>query len=332
MKGSKNYRNGKFENEAETPMMNGDASYFKMIKKQFESDPLREPQKPLPTVKPKFLPPPTDDTFRLTWFGHSSYLLQIAGKNILVDPVFSQRTSPFQFIGTKQFLGTDILTPSELPDIDLLIQTHDHYDHLDYLAILELKEKIKKVVAPLGVAPHLERWGIAPEIITELDWSENCEPFAGMTLTAATARHFSGRGLTNRASTLWTSYILKTPDKTIYIGGDSGYGTHFKEIGEKYGPFDLSILECGQYNEWWSHIHMMPEEVVQAHLDLKSKVLLPVHWGKFRLAFHPWKEPIERLMVKAKAENITVITPKIGETVYSDKPQEAQTVWWGDVA
>ncbi len=329
IRNSKNFKNGKFENEEDTPMLSADASYPKMMAKFFKNDPLREPQKPLPTIKPVFLPPPTDDSYRLIWFGHSSYLLQIAGKNILVDPVFCERASPFQFMGTKRFLGTDIVSTKDLPEIDLLIQTHDHYDHLDTEAITQLKNKVKQVVAPLGVAAHLEKWGIAPEKITELDWWESHQPFDDIKLTTTTARHFSGRGLTNRASTLWTAYILETPHKKIYLGGDSGYGKHFKEIGENHGPFDLTILECGQYNEWWSHIHLMPEEVVQAHIDLKGKALLPVHWGKFALAYHPWQEPIERLTAKAKAENVVVNTPKIGETLHSNLI--SASTWWKSV-
>lgn len=329
IKDSKNFNGKVFLNEEITEVNSGGSNMFEIFKKFFfDKDPHREPQKPLPTIKPTFLPPPTDDSYRIVWFGHSSYLLQIAGKNILLDPVFSERTSPFQFIGTKRFKGTDIVSAKDLPEIDLLIQTHDHYDHLDYQTITQLKGKIKQVVAPLGVAAHLERWGIDAEKITELDWWESYQVFDDLKLTATTARHFSGRRITNRATTLWTAYILETPHKKIYLGGDSGYGKHFKEIGEKFGPFDLSILECGQYNEWWKNIHMMPEETVQAHLDLKSKVLLPVHWGKFSLAFHAWQEPIQRLTAKAKTENVAVITPKIGETVYSDKPQEVQNAWW----
>ena len=177
IKDSKNNKNGKFLNEEDTPMMSKDASYFTMMKKMFEKDPLREPQKPLPFVKPTFLPPPTDENYRITWFGHSSYLLQVYGKNILVDPVFCERPSPFQFLGVKRFLGTDFITTKELPEIDLLIQTHDHYDHLDYQAILDLKSKVKKYIAPLGVAAHLEKWGVNPELIIELDWWESAEPF-----------------------------------------------------------------------------------------------------------------------------------------------------------
>ena len=180
---------------------------------------------------------------------------------------------------------------------------------------------------PLGVGAHFEKWGIDTSRITEFDWWEKAEIAPGIRLTATPARHFSGRSLTDRGKTLWTSYVLETDSTKLYIGGDSGYGPHFKEIGEKYGPFDITILECGQYNNYWPLIHMMPEQTVQAHLDLKGKVLLPVHWGKFVLALHPWNEPIERLTAEAEKKSVTVTTPLIGEQIMPDSILP-QTKWW----
>jgi L-ascorbate metabolism protein UlaG (beta-lactamase superfamily) len=330
IKASKNYKNGKFENEEHTEMMAGDASYPKMIKKMFEKDPLRQPNKPIPTGISNFEQAIHTDEFKITWFGHSSYLLQVAGKNILVDPVFSERTSPFQFLGTKRFEGTDIIAVRDLPNIDLLLLTHDHYDHLDYELMKQLNSRVKEVITPLGVGAHLERWGFQENLITELDWWESIDIFQECKITSTTARHFSGRGLSNLQSTLWSSYIFESPNHKIFIGGDSGYGSHFKKIGDQYGPFDFTILECGQYNEWWPNIHMFPEQVVQAHLDLKGKVLMPVHWGKYVLAYHAWNESIERLHQAALQSNVTLATPKIGETMHSKNLNSK--AWWRAIA
>ena len=329
IKASKNFKNGKFENEEHTEMMAGDASYTGMIKKMFEKDPKRQPSKPLPTGIFNFEQPRTTDEFKITWFGHSSYLLQVAGKNILVDPVFSERTSPFQFIGTRRFDGTDIISVKDLPKIDLLLLTHDHYDHLDFEVMKQLSKQVKQVITPLGVSAHLERWGFDENSITELDWWESIDVFEQFKITSTTARHFSGRGLSNRQSTLWSSYIFESQNHKLFLGGDSGYGNHFKKIGEQYGPFDLTILECGQYNEWWPQIHMFPEQVVQAHLDLKGRVLMPVHWGKYVLAYHPWNEPIDRLHKAATQCQISLATPKIGETM-SSKNMISET-WWREI-
>ena len=202
----------------------------------------------------------------------------------------------------KAFDGSDIYTVDDFPEIDFLILTHDHYDHLDYKTIKKLKPKVKTIYCSLGLSSHLIYWGFNENIITEMDWWQTNKMADDMTLTAAPARHFSGRGL-KRYKTLWSSFILKTSSYNLYLGGDSGYDSHFKEIGEKYGPFDIAILESGQYNTAWPLIHMMPEQTVQAALDLKAKVLLPVHWGKFTLAMHPWNEPVQRVL-KAAAHKI----------------------------
>jgi L-ascorbate metabolism protein UlaG (beta-lactamase superfamily) len=213
-----------------------------------------------------------------------------------------------------------------MPGIDVLIQTHDHYDHLDYISVSALRPKVKKIVTTLGTGSHFEYWGYDPAIITELDWWETTSIAAGIKLTATPGRHFSGRGIM-RGKTLWAGFILKTPAHTIYIGGDSGYDTHFKEIGSKYGPFDIAILECGQYNAHWPHIHMMPEETAQAAVDLNAKRLLPVHWAKFTLALHPWNDPIKRVVKKAAALNLPITTPEIGEPVVIGKSYP-EAHWW----
>ncbi len=326
IKKSPYYKDGVFQYPESTPLMTKEASYLKMIQLQFKTDEAREPTIPLPSVKTNLKKVPTNN-FQITWFGHSSYLLQIDGKNILVDPVFSKAASPVDFVGAKRFPGTDVYSLKDMPPLDAILLTHDHYDHLDYEVITQLKDSAVKFYMPLGVGAHLEHWGIDTSRITELDWWDKTEIITGIRLTATPARHFSGRGLTDRGKTLWTSYVIESDSSRIYVGGDSGYGPHFKTIGEKFGSFDLTILECGQYHTYWPLIHMMPEEVVQAHLDLKGKVLFPVHWGKFALGFHPWKEPIERLMIRADANAVKVTTPKIGEQILSEGSLP-QSKWW----
>jgi L-ascorbate metabolism protein UlaG (beta-lactamase superfamily) len=220
-----------------------------------------------------------------------------------------------------------------MPPLDAVIITHDHYDHLDYETILQLIPKTKHFHTSLGVGEHLEHWGIPSAAISEYDWWEEGTIADGIRITAAPARHFSGRGIV-RNTTLWSSFILKTQAHTLYLGGDSGYDTHFATIGEKYGPFDLVILECGQYNTGWKFIHLMPEEVVQAAQDLRATALLPVHWGKFTLALHAWDEPIRRVTTSAKERGMLVTTPRIGEVVPLETGNSQQLPcehWWETV-
>lgn len=321
---SPNYRDGSFRNLTPTSMLVKGASYFTIMREFMKDKPGRYPQTTIPVVKTDLNKLPFGQP-ALIWFGHSSYLLVLEGKRILVDPVFSDRPSPIQFIGTKSFAGR-VYSPNDLPDIDLLLLTHDHYDHLDYSTIAHLKSRVKKVLAPLGVGEHLVYWGLSPTSIQEFDWWEGAEAFDDIYITATPARHFSGRGLI-RNKTLWTSYVLQTLHHKIFVGGDSGYDTAFTTIGEKFGPFDLALLECGQYDKNWPNIHMMPEETVQASIDLQAKVLMPVHWGKFVLSNHTWRDPIVRATTKAKELNVKTTTPIIGELVLINGSFPA-TEWW----
>jgi L-ascorbate metabolism protein UlaG (beta-lactamase superfamily) len=321
---STNYKNGVFNNLSRTPVMAEDSSFWKTLKSYLNKPKDTSPPAILPSVRTNLHSLPAGNPV-IVWFGHSSYLLHINGMHILVDPVFSGHAAPFSFM-VKAYPGSNIYSVDDLPVIDLLIQTHDHYDHLDYTTITQLKSKIKKIVTALGVGSHFEYWGFDKNIISEFDWWNTQTVAPGIALTAAPARHFSGRGI-KRGKTLWASFILKTATHNIYIGGDSGYDTHFKEIGNKYGPFDIAILEAGQYNAHWPHIHMMPEETVQACADLQAKVLLPVHWGKFTLSLHPWNEPVKRVIKKAAELNIKVTTPMIGEPVILDSSYPSSH-WW----
>ncbi len=318
-----NYQEGEFKNNTLTPVKPDNVSYWDMLSKVIKGNENGYPKKTIPHLNPDFR---TTKNFKLTWFGHSSYLIQVDNINILVDPVFSKRPSPFQFIGTQRFKGTDFINIEDLPTIDIVLITHDHYDHLDYDVILKLKDSDAQFVTSLGVGAHLEFWGVKMNKITELTWQETANTIGNISFKALPARHFSGR-LFKRNQTLWSSFILQTENNKIYIGGDSGYDVHFKQIGELYAPFDLAILECGQYNKMWPLIHMFPEEVLQASKDLKAKYLLPVHWGKYKLALHNWDEPINELMIQADKINVNVLTPQLGES-FSLTDNLPQTNWW----
>jgi L-ascorbate metabolism protein UlaG (beta-lactamase superfamily) len=328
IKKSFNYsiKEGNFKNLSETPIMAAYASYFKLLKAYIWKKNPTEPDEVVPYTETD-LKSEAPEKPRVIWFGHSTYLIQIKGKNILMDPVFSERTSPVQYAGSKRYAGTERYSLADFPRIDFVIISHDHYDHLDYGTISQLDSKGIKFFTPLGVGAHLESWGIADSQITEFDWWEGAEIAEGLKLTATPARHFSGRSITNRNSTLWASFVLSSQEYCIYLGGDSGYDTHFKVIGDKFGPFDLVILECGQYHPYWPNIHMMPEETVQAAIDLRGKILLPVHWGKFTLALHSWNDPINRVEKKAKESNVRITTPMIGESLVIDSFYPHKQ-WW----
>lgn len=322
---SPNYKNGAFQNQHETPQFTEGANFVKVSREFFFGKSERkQPMQPIAAEKTdlKALDPTKD---LIVWFGHSSYFMQLNGKRILVDPVLSGSASPVSFT-TKSFKGTDVYSVDDFPEIDYLFITHDHYDHLDYKTVRALRNKVKRVITALGVGAHLEKWGYDSGKITERDWYEEVKMDGGFTAVAMPSRHFSGRGF-KRNSTLWTSFVLQTPDKKIYIGGDSGYDSHFKEIGAKYGPFDLVILENGQYNKYWKHIHMMPEETVQAAIDLKAKKLFPVHWSKFALALHQWDEPINRVVQEAERKGIALMHPNIGSATYLNE-STGNTKWW----
>lgn len=320
---SPNYKNGSFQNLSKTNAMAEDASFFKTMREFLHKPKTVQPPGPLPSVRTDLKNLRSDKPV-LIWFGHSSYLVKINGKIILADPVLSGNAAPLSFM-VKAFKGADAYSVGDLPKIDVLLLTHDHYDHLDYKTILKLKGSVRTVVCSLGVGSHLEHWGFAGNIIKELDWWENTHT-DGMFFTAVPGRHFSGRGI-KRGQSLWSGFVLKAGDHTLFLGGDSGYDSHFKEIGSKYGPFDLAVLECGQYNKAWPNIHMMPEETAQAAVNLGAKALLPVHWGKFSLAMHPWDESIKRVLKKAAELNLAVATPLIGEPLVIGEKLPVKE-WW----
>ena len=326
IKKSAQYSDGAFQNQSPTPTFTGGGTFYSvMVDFIFGKHERKVPEYTLPSIKRDLTVQPAAKP-EITWFGHSSYLIQINGLNVLVDPVFSGRTSPVSYLGNKAYEGADIYKAADMPRIDVMVITHDHYDHLDYETILKLKDSVGVFVTSLGVGSHLEYWGVPAEKIKELDWWETASINEDTKFIAAPARHFSGRGMI-RNKTLWSSFIFKTKGYSIYLGGDSGYDQHFAKIGNEYGPFDLAILEDGQYNAFWANIHMMPEEAARAAHDLKAKVLLPVHWGKFSLATHAWDESISRVLQEAEILKLKVITPEIGEQVILDSILPASK-WW----
>ncbi|MEQ9402902.1 MAG: MBL fold metallo-hydrolase [Cyclobacteriaceae bacterium] len=330
MQSSSNFEEGKFQNTVTTNMDMPFKTVVKVVKEQFFGDKtLREPQRVIATrpFNAKDFESLPNDTMAITWFGHSSILIRIEGKTILTDPVLvGERASMFSFLGPKRFNYDHHVTLDELPKIDMVLISHDHYDHLDYPTIKELATSVEKFYVPLGVGAHMEHWGVPADKVTELNWWDEIKE-GELTLALTPTRHFSGRAIRDRFKTLWGSWAIIGSKKRIYFSGDSGYFPGFKEIGEKYGPFDLTFMECGAYNEGWSEIHMFPEETAQAHLDVQGKILMPIHWGKFDLSLHPWKESVQRLQKMALEENIELFTPEVGRTILLSDTT-VNTSWW----
>jgi L-ascorbate metabolism protein UlaG (beta-lactamase superfamily) len=321
---SDHYKNGKFFNLSPTPTLAKGKSMATVLLERINRPRSVTPSAPLPSVKTS-LQHLSSDKPAIVWFGHSSYLIECKGVRILVDPVFSGHASPLPGL-VNAFKGSDIYGADDFPAIDYLIITHNHYDHLDKRTLSLLMPKISRIYTSLGVGKDITSCSQTNVPVTEMDWWETGQLQENVSLTATPGRHFSGRGLVQRGS-LWSSFVLELFGYRIFIGGDSGYDTHFKKIGEMFGPFDLAILECGQYDLAWHNIHLLPEETAQAAIDLNAKVLLPVHWAKFALANHPWNEPPRRLLAKAKELGLRVTTPMIGKAVIVDEvyPDE---VWW----
>lgn len=325
---SDNYKKGKFINRGNVQMSMDFKKFTKSLIGYFSPTPNTKPRIDIAVQKIDSVHiAQYKDSTRMVWFGHSTFLLQIHGKNILIDPMFGDVPAPHPALGSKRFSDELPIEIDKLPQIDAVILSHDHYDHLDYGSILKLKDKVGHFFTPLGVRVHLQEWGVDPRNITELDWWQE-QAFEDLTFRCTPAQHFSGRGVNDRGNTLWASWIITSNTENIFFSGDSGYGTHFKEIGDKYGPFDFAMMECGQYNEMWKEIHMMPEETAQAGLDLKARMIMPIHWGAFKLAMHSWTDPIERLMTKASDLQVPVYVPQIGEPIYITDQEIKNSNWW----
>lgn len=328
---SPNSTDGLFVNQIPTPMDMDFGSLVSIFWDFLNPDPNREPDKSIQVQKIDSLTivNKNQELTRITWFGHSAFLLEIYGMNLLLDPMLGDVPAPHPLLGSSRYNEESPISIEELPQIDAVLFSHDHYDHLDYGSILKLKEKVNTFYVPLGVGVHLEEWGIEKRRIRELDWWDEIQ-HDSLKLVFAPSRHFSGRGLSDRSKTLWGSWIIQSSNQNIYFSGDSGYGPHFKEIGEKYGPFDFAMMECGQYNERWRNIHLMPEETVTASLDLRAKLMMPIHWGAFTLALHNWTDPVERATKEAVKYDLPVTTPQIGEPIVLSDSTFPTSSWWLD--
>lgn len=322
-----NFDGKKFHNEED---------FSAVMDKNAAPDPLtfskRQPRPDFefPTKMPDYLSDPENrlplEEFRVTWFGHSSLLLQMHGMNILIDPVFSEMISPVSWVGSKRFSHPPV-SVAQLPEIDILILSHDHYDHLDYDVICEIDPKVKQYIVPLGVENHIKRWKVKAEKITNMAWWEETE-INGLTIACTPSQHFSGRKLVDNMTTLWCSWVLKDDYHKIFENGDSGFAPHFEKIHEKYGDFDFALMECGQYDVQWPKVHMFPEQSAHAAKVLGAKVVQPIHWGAIVLSRHGWDDPVERFLLAAEKENLTVITPYIGQTARLETPSLFMERWW----
>ena len=291
----------------------------------------RIPGSPLPSTDPRsaWRNGPTTG-LRATWLGHSTVLIEIDGARILTDPVWGPRASPTRFLGPKRFQPVPVAL-TQLPPIDAVVISHDHYDHLDFSTIRALRRSRVPFVTTLGVGAHLERWGIAPDRITELDWWEDHRvPETDLVITAAPAQHFSGRGLNDRNSTLWASMALRGPRHAVFFSGDTGLTTEYATVRERLGPFDLVMLEIGAFHPSWGDIHLGPDNALEAHALLGGGVLLPVLWGTFALAMHDWDEPIERLVAEASKRNLQLMLPRLGDPAEPDH-EPRLLPWWREV-
>lgn len=305
--------------------MNKDMKFFDTLIKWFQKGESRAPEKTLPSISfnmEEFKKKSED--IKVSWFGHSSFILNINEKIILVDPVFSEEASPVKYM-VKRFQKSPAKL-DDLKDVDYILISHDHYDHLDMKVAKFFRDKKAKYITPLGISSHLIGWGVSKDKIIELNWWENIV-VDNIEFISTPAQHFSGRGLTDRNKTLWSSWVINSKKHRVFFSGDSGYDSHFKEIGDKYGPFDIAFLESGQYNDAWKEVHMHPEDAVQAFFDLKADKYFPIHWGMFVLSFHRWYEPVERIITESQNRPLNLVTPVLGEIVMINDNLKT-TKWW----
>ena len=326
---SPHYINGKFQNLVPVQVMSDDSGENRFVataKFLFGDKSALSPQEPMLSHKTDLKKLDIKQDL-VVWMGHSTFYMQLGGRRILIDPVFSSYASPVFFIN-KAFSGSNIYTAADMPDIDVLAISHDHWDHLDYPTVMALKDKIKNIVCPLGVGEYFEQWGFDLQILHEEDWDKEIKIAEDFSIHILPSQHFSGRFLTQNP-TLWCGFAFVTPKNKVYYSGDGGYGEHFKAIGKQFGGFDLMLGENGQYNMAWHDIHLLPEETAQAAVDVRAKALLPAHGGKFALARHPWQEPYQKLTEASQGKDYQLLTPEIGEAVSIDEISlQAFGKWW----
>lgn len=311
------FHDGEFHNEQEFSLMSG---------KGYPASPRRKPQKTITAETPQLLTDTREKDLTFTWLGHSSFLLQLGGTNILVDPVLSEFSSPVSFAGPKRFSEVPI-TVEQLPEIDILFLSHDHYDHMDYETIRGLKNKVKRFIVPVGIDSILRGWDVEDDKICTLYWWENIE-IEGISYTLTPSQHFSGRNPLKRNITYWGGLFISNDFHRIYYTGDGGYCDVFKDIRTRLGSPDLMISECGQYDPSWASVHMFPEEAVQATLDTGALWMIPVHWGSFCICNHSWDDSIIRVTDDAKKRDVKLATPQMGQTINFDNIESFNEAWW----
>jgi len=322
------YHEGRFVNlEPETPT--SPTAMVDYLVRQFSGDEVREPPVPLPVLavdKAALAAPPAPSGLRAFWIGHASSYVEIDGLRLLLDPVFAERVSPLP-VGPRRFHAPPIAL-ADLPAIDAVLISHDHYDHLDMDAVRHLASRGSRFFVPLGIGAHLERWGVPAAQVEELEWWQS-RTLGGVQITSTPTRHYSGRGPGVRSPTLWSSWSVVGPQHRFFYSGDTGYAKLFREIGARFGPFDMAFIKIGAYGPGasWVDIHMPPEQAVQAFRDLRGKRLFPVHWSTFNLAYHDWDEPIRRTVAEATRAGVELVTPRLGEWVDADR-EFRSTRWW----
>jgi L-ascorbate metabolism protein UlaG (beta-lactamase superfamily) len=324
--GSPHFRDGKFHNTLATPALRPANARDGLLRQWHEQRHNGHPGGPVPLVASEF--PAEAGELAVTWFGHASALLEIDGRRVLVDPVWGERVSPSPTLGPTRLHPAPVALET-LPPVDVVVISHDHYDHLDLPTIrVLLRESAAPFVVPLGIGEHLRTWGVPEHRIVELDW-DGSATVGGVTLTCTEARHFSGRFFA-RDTTLWASWVIAGPEHKVFFGGDTGYTPAFAGVGARFGPFDLTLLPVGAYNEAWQAIHMNPEEAVRANGDLGGRVMLPIHWATFNLAFHRWAEPVQRACAAAENSGVRLVVPLPGQRIDVLSPPELAD-WWSAV-
>lgn len=326
------YQDGIFTNAQALEFEMNCHSIEKMITDMMHTDPSVAPAQNLEVqkVQAETIDAHDGSNVQVIWFGHSTFLLKMDGQTILVDPVFSDYAAPSSLLGRKRYNEEMPISLEDLPAIDVVVISHDHYDHLDYESIVALKEKTAHFLVPLGIGSHLRAWDVSEERIVEMDWWQE-EKVGNLSVACVPSRHTSGRGLTDHDATLWSGWTFKGTEQSVYYTGDGGYGKHFKQIGETFGPFDLAIVECGQYNKLWKDMHMVPEESVQAGIDAQAAAIIPGHWGAFTLAMHSWKEPVQRITAEAAKQAMPIATPQLGELFVLGQDELPTTRWWDEL-
>ena len=322
-----NYVNGEFKNHEPTKLFTEEMDMGNF----FKDHPNLIPKKDITpnNLDLEFFWSKEDDDIKLSWLGHSAFVINVSGIIIMLDPMLGQYAAPLPMPSLKRYSKEIAFEIDEIDTIDVVVYSHDHYDHLDYPTIKKIKNKVGLFIVPHGLGNHLRNWGVPKKSIVELNWEES-KYVDQVEFVCLPARHFSGRGPLNRNSTLWASWAIKSEKGKIYFSGDSGYGKHLKKIGEEHGPFNVTLIDCGQYNKAWKYSHMFPDQSIDASIDLRGEYLIPIHWGAFTLSTHAWTEPPEEVFKLAPLRGQKIILPEIGQVITLGKPVYGNQKWWNN--